>query len=196
MPAQSTVGILLAAGFGRRFDPKGSENKLLQLLENGVPVAVQSAQHLLDVLTDVVAVVQCPALAKMLTDLGCHAVIFADADKGMGASLSFGVGWVLSQFPDARAVLVGLADMPFIDVATTDAVIKELERGVDIVQPVFNGDAGHPVGFSRRHFPALMALHGDTGARHLIREFPVLQIPVDDPGILQDVDYPSDLSPS
>jgi CTP:molybdopterin cytidylyltransferase MocA len=38
-----------------------------------------------------------------------------------------------------------------------------------------------------------MALRGDVGARQLTLEFPVLHIEVDDPGILLDVDLPSDL---
>lgn len=194
MPVHTTVGILLAAGSGRRFDPDGLNNKLLQLLDNGVPVALQSARRLLDVLGNVVAVVQCPVLAAMLSDSGCHALMFADANRGMGASLACGVEYVAAQYPTARAVLVGLADMPFISAVTTGAVVDAIERGADIVQPVFKGAGGHPVGFSSRHFASLMALHGDTGARHLMQQFSVVQIPVDDPGIIQDVDYPSDLS--
>jgi CTP:molybdopterin cytidylyltransferase MocA len=38
-----------------------------------------------------------------------------------------------------------------------------------------------------------MALQGDTGARHLLREFPVLRLPVADRGIILDIDYLSDL---
>lgn len=50
------VGILLAAGRGRRFDPSGTRNKLLQPLPNGEPVAVASARALLAVLPKVIAV--------------------------------------------------------------------------------------------------------------------------------------------
>lgn len=51
------VGILLAAGRGRRFDPSGERNKLLQALPGGEPVVVASAHALLAVLPRVIAVV-------------------------------------------------------------------------------------------------------------------------------------------
>jgi len=52
----SPVGILLAAGRGRRFDPAGLRNKLLQPLA-GEPVVVASARKLLAAVPHVVAVV-------------------------------------------------------------------------------------------------------------------------------------------
>jgi molybdenum cofactor cytidylyltransferase len=42
--AAAPVGILLAAGRGRRFDPAGLRNKLLQPLADGEPVVVASAR--------------------------------------------------------------------------------------------------------------------------------------------------------
>jgi len=39
----------------------------------------------------------------------------------------------------------------------------------------------------------LMALNGDIGARRLLIEFPVTQIVVNDPGIVQDIDFITDL---
>ncbi|HEV7816123.1 MAG TPA: nucleotidyltransferase family protein, partial [Janthinobacterium sp.] len=41
----ATVGILLAAGRGRRFDPSGLQNKLLQPLAQGEPVVAASARN-------------------------------------------------------------------------------------------------------------------------------------------------------
>ncbi|NUT13800.1 MAG: nucleotidyltransferase family protein, partial [Cupriavidus sp.] len=40
------TGILLAAGFGRRFDTAGKRNKLLELLPGGRSVAWRSARTL------------------------------------------------------------------------------------------------------------------------------------------------------
>jgi len=193
MSRQSTVGILLAAGFGRRFDPDGQQNKLLQLLDNGVPVAVQAARTQLQVLDQVVAVVQCATLAEKLAETGCHVLMFAQAHDGMGASLAHAMRHVVAQYPGAGSVLVGLADMPYIQVPTIASVMLELDRAADLVQPVFQQQGGHPVGFSSRHFAALLALQGDSGARRLLLEFPVVQLAVDDPGIIRDIDYPADL---
>ena len=68
----TVTGILLAAGRGRRFDPEGLRNKLLQPLA-GEPVVVHSARHLLAALPRVVAVVRedDDATAGLLSALGC-----------------------------------------------------------------------------------------------------------------------------
>jgi molybdenum cofactor cytidylyltransferase len=51
------------------------------------------------------------------------------------------------------------------------------------------------VGFGRDFLPALLQLGGDHGARHLVdgARDRVRSIPIDDPGILRDVDVPADL---
>ena len=193
MQHNSPVGILLAAGYGRRFDPTGSRNKLTQKLGNGTLVAVQSAQNMRQVLSRVFAVVQSPELASTFTLLGSKALLFPGAEHGMGASLAFAVADVVKHEPDAESVIIALADMPYVQFDTIQKIAAALLAGADIVQPVFQQLTGHPVGFSKRHFAALMALNDDIGARHLLLEFPVTQIIVNDPGIVQDIDFITDL---
>ena len=43
------------------------------------------------------------------------------------------------------------------------------------------------------HLDALLAMHGDQGARRLLQAYPVQEVPVADPGVLQDIDTPADL---
>ena len=83
------TGILLAAGRGRRFDPDGVRNKLLQTLPDGEPVVVASARRLLACLPRVVAVVAPDdgGVAELLRGLGCDVTVCLDADSDMGASL-------------------------------------------------------------------------------------------------------------
>jgi len=191
MRQHTSVGILLAAGVGKRFDPTGVRNKLVELLDSGAPVAVQAAQNLRNVLSDVIAVVRSSELAEQFTQLGCRPLIFANAEQGMGASLAYAMS--VADELGADSVLVALADMPYLRSGTIQQIVDALSSGADIVQPVFQDQAGHPVGFSKRHFSALRALTGETGARHLLREFSVMQISVDDPGVVQDIDYLTDL---
>ena len=47
--ASLATGVLLAAGYGSRFDPDGIHNKLLARLPDGTPVAHESAHRLLRV---------------------------------------------------------------------------------------------------------------------------------------------------
>lgn len=187
------VGILLAAGSGRRFDPSGIKNKLIEPLENGTPVAIQAAKNLLQVLSTVAVVTRSRALAAQFDALGCKSLLFADAAQGMGASLAHAVADVVESHIAAHAVLIALGDMPYLQTDTIEKLVRALQDGADMVQPIYQKQVGHPVGFSRRHFAALMRLQGERGARHLLREFPVTQVEVNDPGILKDIDYPADL---
>jgi predicted metalloprotease with PDZ domain/CTP:molybdopterin cytidylyltransferase MocA len=189
--APACVGILLAAGRGRRFDPDGARNKLLARLPDGEQVAAASARHLLAVLPEVVAVVP-PGdggVAGLLRALGCRVVLCPDADSGMAASLVCG----LRAAHAAQSWVVALADMPHVRPATIAAVRDAVAQGADIALPVFDGRRGNPVAFSRRHLPALLALRGDQGARAIVRTHPVCEVDAADPGVLLDVDTPSDL---
>ncbi|MEH6437118.1 nucleotidyltransferase family protein [Massilia sp. DD77] len=190
--AAHSVGILLAAGRGRRFDPSGARNKLLQRLPGGEPVVAASARHLLSVFPRVVAVVP-PGdggVAAILQQLGCEVTTCHDADSGMGLSLVHAVRHSLP----ADGWLVALGDMPFVREATLQALRRALEEGAQIAAPVFEGRRGNPVAFGAMHRDALLAMSGDQGARRLLASHPVTEVAVDDPGILRDVDSPADLA--
>ena len=186
------AGILLAAGRGRRFDPGGARNKLLQRLPGGELVAAASARRLLAVFSRVVAVVppEDGGVGAILRQLGCEVTACPDADSGMGLSLAHAIRHSLP----ADGWVVALADMPFVQEPTLGALRRALERGADIAVPVCAGRRGNPVAFGARHRDALLACSGDQGARRLLRAHPVTEVAVDDPGILRDVDTPADLA--
>lgn len=202
------VGILLAAGRGRRFDPAGIHNKLLQPLAGSDPVAMASARALLAVLPRVVAVVACDddGVADALRAAGCEITVCPDAGRGMAASLVHGLRACApactpsgaaaagSDVASARASwIVALGDMPFVKPATIAALAAALADGAQIAAPVYGGQRGNPVGFGPLHLPALLALRGDHGARAILSNHPVTLVSVDDPGILRDIDLPADL---
>jgi molybdenum cofactor cytidylyltransferase len=188
----NAVGILLAAGRGRRFDPLGARNKLLQPLSSGDPVVVASARHLLSVLPRVIAVVppQDGGVADALRALGCEVTLCAEADSGMAASL---VHAISTSLPQADAWLVALGDMPYVAPSTLRALLDALAAGAGIAAPVFEGRRGNPVAFGAVHLPALLALQGEHGARALLKTAAVTEVVVNDPGILRDIDTPDDL---
>jgi molybdenum cofactor cytidylyltransferase len=189
--ASLATGVLLAAGFGSRFDPEGLQNKLLARMPDGTPVAHESAHRLLRVVTRVLAVVRpgSDALARLLNDAGCDVVFAAGANRGMGASLAAGI----EASDDAEGWIVALADMPRIATTTIEAVARALDEGASLVAPFYEGQRGHPVGFGVEHRDALLALDGDTGAKSLLMSQRVTRVDVRDPGILRDVDTPEDL---
>lgn len=92
-PNQTVVGVLLAAGRGRRFDPEGKRNKLMQLLPDQTPVVLQSLRTLRQAVDAVVAVVAPGAeqVHALLHNEGVQVVVCETADDGMAESLKAGL---------------------------------------------------------------------------------------------------------
>jgi len=184
-------GLLLAAGKGTRFDPAGVDNKLLAALPGADDVvAVAAAQAMLQVLP-VLAVVSAvdSALGRRLAEAGCEVVGCDDAHAGMSASLMRGI----REAQGAQGWIIALADMPYVQAATHRGLLAALQDGVQIAVPTYLGKRGNPVAFGRSHLAGLLALSGDRGARSLLQEFSVNEIPVNDPGIHRDIDTRADL---
>ena len=180
------VGILLAAGQGRRF----GSNKLLHPLADGMPMAVASAHPLYTVLADCIAVVNDAqdSVARLLAAAGLQVIVNPHAPDGMGTSIACGV----AASPDAGGWVIALADMPAIPAHVVQSVADGLSRGADIIAPVYRGRRGHPVGFAPRHAPALRALRGDRGARDIIAAHhgTLELIDTPDSGVIRDIDTP------
>ena len=100
-------------------------------------------------------------------DLNVNFVHNPDHMQGLSTSLRAGIESLPS---DVDGAIVLLADMPGIDATTIDRLIAAFrpEEGVLVVVPTFKGKRGNPVVWSSRFFPALAAVQGDTGGRHLI----------------------------
>ena len=182
------AGVLLAAGAGARF----GGGKLRYPLPDGVPVGVAALRNLRAAVHQVVAVVR-PGddeLRQLLEGEGVPVIECALADRGMGHSLAAGV----AGSTDADGWLIALGDMPLVQPRTIRTLAHALEQGSAIVVPVFDGERGHPVGFSRRFRAELLALSGDAGARTVVTAHAaaVHRLDVDDPGVLQDVDTRAD----
>jgi molybdenum cofactor cytidylyltransferase len=180
--------LLLAAGLARRF----GGDKLSACLPDGRQVGAASLATACAAWPDVLCVARPgTAMASIARQAGVPVVECPEAVDGMGLSLAAGVRASAS----AAGWVIALADMPFVLPATVRAVAEAVSRGAGIVAPVHADERGHPVGFRDALGPALVALRGDEGARTVVAAHrAMLQLlPVDDPGILRDIDRPSDL---
>jgi len=186
---RNIAGILLAAGRGARF----GGHKLLHPLNDATPLGVASARHLLAALPHSLAVVRSDdeILSARLSAAGMRVIVCDRADQGMGVSLSTGV----AADRNAQGWVIALADMPFIEVETIKNVVALLQQGAPLVAPCHQGRRGHPVGFGRAFRDQLLALRGDQGARDLLMRHAsqLVLLPVDDEGVLADVDTPADI---
>ncbi|WP_454719970.1 MULTISPECIES: nucleotidyltransferase family protein [Cupriavidus] len=186
------TGILLAAGYGRRFDASGRQNKLLARLPDGHTVAARSARTLAAALPGALAVIRPghPALAAELRAAGCGVLETPAAEAGMGAALAAAI----AATPASRGWVVALADMPWLSVELIRAVARAIATPEAIAAPWRDGRRGHPVGFGAAWRETLLALDGDEGARALLKTRPVIRVPTGDEGAFRDVDVAGDLA--
>lgn len=183
------VGILLAAGRGSRF----GGDKLLHRLPDGTPMAVAAAANFRPACERLVAVVRtdCNELAELLAAADCEIVRCLDADKGMAHSLAAGVRSTV----DAAGWIVALADMPFIACSSYRVVADRLRAGASLAASQYRGRRGHPVGFSSEWHARLSSMTGDQGGQTILTQHQqyLILCPVDDPGVIWDIDHPEDL---
>ena len=188
------IGILLAAGFSRRF---GATDKLLQPLPDGRLIAMAAAENLIQAIPTCVAVVRAEnkVLAQLLADKGFKLVFCDESKPEMADSLATAIRFSFSFAEAADGFVIALADMPYIKAETICAVAAQLNAGASIVIPTYQGQRGHPVGFSAKFRHELESLHGDEGARSIIKSHAneVTLLACYDAGILADIDTPADL---
>lgn len=163
--------LVLASGRGERFRASGGADKLQALLA-GKPVL----RHTLD--------------AVAASGLPWH--VENAGHPGMGDSIAAAV----RATPDANGWLVLPGDLPLIQPGTLQAVAHALAAHA-VVVPVFEGQRGHPVGFSRACLAGLLALTGAQGAASVVKAQQAVNavalLDVDDPGALTDIDTLDDL---
>jgi len=115
-------------------------------------------------------------------------VVNPEYASGLSSSLQAG----LRALPEgADGALMVLADQPFVTTATIDSLIGEfIRKSPEAAVPTFRGARGNPVLLNRSVFDEVMALRGDTGFRSVLTDpgRNILEVPVDDPGILRDID--------
>lgn len=157
-------------------------------------MAVAALRNLQAALPDVVVVVspESDRLAGLFAGSGARVTVCPHAERGMGASLAWGV----ESASGAEGWIVALADMPFIRPQTIAAVARVLEAGALCAAPFHSGRRGHPVGFAAALRAELLVLDGDEGARSVLTRHAAQleRVDCDDPGILRDIDRPADLA--
>ncbi|CAI8983449.1 molybdenum cofactor cytidylyltransferase [Pseudomonas sp. IT-196MI5] len=192
--SESIGVIVLAAGQGSRFrQVAGAEKDKLLADCTGRDGAVRSViEHTLvnlPVALDkrvLVTTADRPQVIRMAQAYGCEIVLIEST--GMGDSIAAGV----AACKELNGWLIVLGDMPFILPSSVEQVVAAIAE-VAISVPVHEGQYGHPVGFGRSFGPGLMALTGDQGAKSLFAQARVVEVAVEDPGVLWDVDVPEAL---
>lgn len=130
---------------------------------------------------------------RAIATQGLKVAINPDYRQGMGTSLRSGLAAV---DPDAAAALIVLADQPWVSSETLNSLIAcHQKHKPKIIIPIYKGFRGNPVLLDRSVFHEMQALKGDVGCRAIFGDHTegILKVPVDDPGILLDIDSRDDL---
>ena len=175
----------------------GKENKLL-LPVAGEPMVARVVDAALGARLEGVWVVTGHEGDRLRAVLGDRPLHYCDNPayaEGIASSIRSGVD-ALPDVVDGAIILLG--DMPFITSAQIDELVAEFnpDQERDIVAPVRGGRRGNPMVWSRRYFPALSALSGDTGGKTILRDNAanVWEVPLDDEAIFTDIDTPEALA--
>ncbi len=92
-------------------------------------------------------------------------------------------------------LLVWPVDMPQVTIATVETLLHRfLTSNRVIAVPEFDGTRGHPVIFGRATFQELLDAPDAEGARSVVRADSdrVVTVPVPDPGVVEDLNTPSE----
>jgi molybdenum cofactor cytidylyltransferase len=114
--------------------------------------------------------------------------------EGMSGSIKLGLATVEGE---ADAAIIVLGDQPFVSPGTIDRLIDEYRSSkASVVVPVYHGTRGNPVLFDKSLFPQIKKIIGDAGAKSVVaeNEEKLVQLVVEDKGILIDIDTPSEYS--
>jgi molybdenum cofactor cytidylyltransferase len=183
--SQMVAGLVLAAGFSRRF---GSDKRCARLRSGQTLLAASLALPCAQL--EAVWVVLRPEDDSAALGVPDRVVVVRSeyAAQGMGYSLASGVQ-MISQQTSASSIAVFLGDMPWIS-SDSLSYLLALASPERIVVPTFEGQPGHPVIFGRSCWPMLQELTGDTGAKAVLKanSQAVRYLPLNDPGILRDID--------
>ncbi len=188
MAPERIAAVMLAAGAGARFGGGKLDAPI-----DGEALGARSWRVLVGMGWKASAIVVPTAAPAFATDSGAVLIANPDAANGMASSLHHAVRF--AEAMDADALLIALADMPFLR-AETIAALVERHDGDDqeaVTATLYpDGNTGAPSLFGRGCFDALLAIEGDKGAGAYLAHREVVTMKVD-AAELRDIDRPADL---
>jgi len=182
--------IILAAGESRRM---GVKNKLLLPISGEVLISNFVKSVCASNVDEVVVVVGHEA-EKIEDVLQGQPVLFVENLRYMeGITSSIQTG-IQAASAESEGLLICLADQPFIETSDFNRLIHEFTDLFDsesslIIVPVFKGQRGNPVLFSRQ-FRDIILQHKWEGCRDIVLKHPecVREVEMGNDNVLQDVD--------
>jgi molybdenum cofactor cytidylyltransferase len=182
--------IILAAGESRRMDtpkmllPFKGKTIIEKVIENVISSDVNKTLVVVGSSGDIIL--------ERIKDLPVSHCYNENYREGMLSSVRCGFSNLPEKF---EAVIVMPGDYPGIGVDVINILIDSFRRSEKkIIIPLFGGKRGHPILICYDFRNEVMKLDPEDGLRELAMRFPdeVLEVEVDDPTILRDIDTMDD----
>ena len=161
-------GLVLAAGAGRRMGMP----KALVRDADGEPWLVRTVRALADggcARVTVVLGAGAEEALPLLEGTGATAIVAADWDRGMSASLRAGLAAL--DGTDADAVVVSLVDLPDVGADVVRRLVDPRPTTATLRRAGYDGRVGHPAVIGRDHWAGIAeTASGDRGAGPYLRE--------------------------
>lgn len=192
-----TAAVILAAGSGSRL---GGVAKALLVHEGRTFL-----EHIVDLVRadgggPCIVVVGPPygdevaRYARSLPGIGMWTVNNPDPSRGMASSVALGFTFVepCTRLMGVPAAYLWPVDHPFV-LPSTLARLREAAIEGAIARPTYQGRGGHPPLIPRAHWEQFASCtHVEGGARGVMSKLRVVDVVVDDPGVVRDVDTSED----
>lgn len=193
----TTVGLLLAAGAGRRM---GRPKALVRPGPDDPTLLETTVGRLLGAGLGRVVVVLGAAAGETLPlalSLNAEPVLAPDWEEGMGASLRAGLAHLgQTSAEDVDAALVTLVDLPDVGIDVYRRVLAADSGATTLARATYGGVAGHPVLLGREHWAEVVrTARGDRGARDHLAANPPAAVECGDLAHGRDADTPEALDP-
>lgn len=166
--SMETYGIvILAAGESKRLGT--SKQQLIFRGDTLLRNTVRTALELGTAATVVVTGKEAATMKQQLEDMHIELVINSGYAEGMASSIREGVKHLCSKHPRVAHILIMLCDQPYVDVTHLRSLVQQQQLTVaPVAASNYAGRNGVPAIFHQSVFPQLLALEGDTGAKHVI----------------------------
>jgi molybdenum cofactor cytidylyltransferase len=186
---QLVAAIILAAGASERME----QTKALLPIE-GVPAIRFLIARIAEAgFAPIVTVTSTPVHGKLAAlHLSGQVVINDETEKGPLHSFRLG----LEALPgESIAALLTPVDHPLVRVDSLQK-LRAAASASRVIVPRYQGRRGHPTLFGRDLWPLIFSLPLEEGARGVLHRHPetVVELDVDDPGVIQNLNAPSDLT--
>ena len=182
--------IILAAGFSTRM---GTQKLLLPYGKNTIVETV--VDNVLESNVDHVLMVLGSDGEKVKELIGDRPVTYCQNSMPENGMLSSVLTGMKALPEDANAALIFLGDQPDISPSVINSVIDAYKGDLyGIVIPVHDHKRGHPLLVDLKYRKDIFKLDLEMGLRSLMHHFPqdVLEVEVDEEGILVDIDTRED----